>query len=191
MKKIFTFIAAALFAVGANAQTDVVKLNAETYDAAKSDNGTWYFTGTDITITPDGGRAAGPKYFPDDMLTDQPERDICAELIREKEDYAVTRHQSEQALVNAGGRAEPVGPLARAGMWAGLEMETLADRSDAHIAEIVIQGATMGVIEMTKALNRALADTDHPRVIVLNVWRSFVEPMIKGGARIDEFVEFK
>ncbi len=26
----------------------------------------------------------GPKYFPDDMPTDQPERDICAELIREK-----------------------------------------------------------------------------------------------------------
>ena len=26
----------------------------------------------------------GPKYFPDDMLTDQPERDLCAELIREK-----------------------------------------------------------------------------------------------------------
>ena len=75
------------------------------------------------------------------------------ELIREREDYAVTRRESEQALVNAGGRAEPVGPLAKAGMWAGLEMETLADRSDAHIAEIVIQGATMGVIEMTKALN--------------------------------------
>ena len=75
------------------------------------------------------------------------------ELIREKEDYAVTRRQSEQALVNAGGKAEPVGPLAKAGMWAGLEMETLADRSNAHIAEIVIQGATMGVIEMTKALN--------------------------------------
>ena len=75
------------------------------------------------------------------------------ELIREKEDYAVTRRESERALVNAGGRAEPVGPLAKAGMWAGLEMETMADRSDAHIAEIVIQGATMGVIEMTKALN--------------------------------------
>ena len=26
----------------------------------------------------------GPKYFPDDMLTDQPERILCAELIREK-----------------------------------------------------------------------------------------------------------
>ena len=27
---------------------------------------------------------AGPKYFPDDMITDQPERLICAEIIREK-----------------------------------------------------------------------------------------------------------
>lgn len=26
----------------------------------------------------------GPKYFPDDMLTDQPERILCAELVREK-----------------------------------------------------------------------------------------------------------
>ena len=26
----------------------------------------------------------GPKYFPDDMITDQPERNICSEIIREK-----------------------------------------------------------------------------------------------------------
>lgn len=26
----------------------------------------------------------GPQYFPDDMITDQPERNICAEIIREK-----------------------------------------------------------------------------------------------------------
>ena len=83
-------------------------------------------------------------------VDDQRMRD---ELIREKEDYAVTRRESERALVNAGGRAEPVGALGKAGMWAGLEMQTMADRSNAHIAELVIQGATMGVIEMTKSLN--------------------------------------
>ena len=27
---------------------------------------------------------AGPQYFPDDMITDQPERILCAEIIREK-----------------------------------------------------------------------------------------------------------
>lgn len=30
------------------------------------------------------GLPAGPKYFPEDMMTDQPERLICAEMIREK-----------------------------------------------------------------------------------------------------------
>ena len=41
------------------------------------------------------------------------------------------------------------------------------------------------------ALSDALEDRTHPRVIVMDVWRSFVEPMAKGGARIDEFVDFK
>ena len=45
--------------------------------------------------------------------------------------------------------------------------------------------------EFANALQKAIDDTENPRVIVLNVWRSFVEPMTKGGARIDEFVEFK
>lgn len=31
-----------------------------------------------------GAMPGGPKYFPDDMITDQPERLICAEIIREK-----------------------------------------------------------------------------------------------------------
>ena len=57
------------------------------------------------------------------------------------------------ALAAAGGRAEPVGPLQKAGMWMGTQMNTLTDRSNAHIAEMVIQGATMGIIEMTKARN--------------------------------------
>jgi len=45
--------------------------------------------------------------------------------------------------------------------------------------------------EFAEALCCALADRTHPRVIVMDVWRSFVEPMAKGGARIDEFVDFK
>lgn len=31
-----------------------------------------------------GAMPEGPRYFPDDMITDQPERVICAEIIREK-----------------------------------------------------------------------------------------------------------
>ena len=38
----------------------------------------------DLTNALVKGLPEGPKYFPDDMMTDQPERQICAEMIREK-----------------------------------------------------------------------------------------------------------
>ncbi len=38
---------------------------------------------------------------------------------------------------------------------------------------------------------RRATQADEPRVIVLKLKKSFVEPMIKGGARLNEFVEFK
>lgn len=44
-------------------------------------------TGENITVLLEKLKTkliAGPKYFPDDMVTDQPERVICGEIIREK-----------------------------------------------------------------------------------------------------------
>ena len=64
MKKIFTLIAAVCLSLGGVNAQDVVELSGATYDASTSDDGTWHFTGTDITIQPDGGRAAGPKTYP-------------------------------------------------------------------------------------------------------------------------------
>ncbi|MCH5287174.1 MAG: GTPase Era [Christensenellaceae bacterium] len=54
------------------------------YDAiipisAKTGDGLPELTKALVTSLPEG-----PKYFPDDMMTDQPERLICAEMIREK-----------------------------------------------------------------------------------------------------------
>ena len=44
--------------------------------------------------------------------------------------------------------------------------------------------------EFAEAFADAMA-ADGPRVIVMNVHRSFVEPMTKGGATLDQFVDFK
>lgn len=44
--------------------------------------------------------------------------------------------------------------------------------------------------DFAAAFDKALASNE-PRVIVLHIHRSFVEPMTKGGARINEFVDFK
>ena len=75
------------------------------------------------------------------------------ELYDERSQYHNLMREGEQALRSAGGTPEPVGPMAQASMKLGIEINTLANRSDDHIAELVIQGATMGTIEMTKSMN--------------------------------------
>lgn len=86
--------------------------------------------------------------------------DACEQLIRKTKDAAVRdqlmtqreRYQSfaqdaERALCAAGGQPHAKNPMGRLGMWMGIQMNTMTDDSASHIAEIVIQGATMGVIE--------------------------------------------
>ena len=89
----------------------------------------------------------------EELLPMVEDRDMRSELARERGLYQAARREAEQALDAAGGEPEPTGLLARAGMWLGLQANTFTDRSSAHIAEIVIQGATMGSIEMTKSKN--------------------------------------
>lgn len=79
--------------------------------------------------------------------------EMRGELDRERRQYRSAAREAERALAEAGAEPEPESLLQKAGMWAGTQMNTLTDRSNAHIAEMVIQGATMGIIEMTKARN--------------------------------------
>lgn len=94
-----------------------------------------------------------------DLMGKVESAEMRGELDRERRQYQMSAREAESALAAAGGRPDPVDPLQRAGMWVGTQMNTLADRSNAHIAEMVIQGATMGIIEMTKARS-ACPDAD-------------------------------
>ena len=67
--------------------------------------------------------------------------------------YAAFAEEARSQLAKAGGEPEPVSVMARASMWMGIEMKALMDATDSHMAELVIQGETMGITEMTKALN--------------------------------------
>ena len=60
----------------------------------------------------------GPHLFPDDMITDQPERQICAELVREKLDLEVTifcEKDSHKGIIigKKGAMLKKIGELAR------------------------------------------------------------------------------
>ena len=79
--------------------------------------------------------------------------EMRGELTREHQQYIDAARDAENALAAAGAEPDGPNPMQRAGMWLGTQLNTLTDRSNAHIAEMVIQGATMGIIEMTKARN--------------------------------------
>lgn len=78
---------------------------------------------------------------------------IRSELMLEKQHYAEAVRSAEQQLCELGETPHPKGPAARMGLWMGMQFNTMIDQSAAHIADILIQGSTMGVIELTKARN--------------------------------------
>ena len=87
------------------------------------------------------------------------EPEIRQELMHEREQYQTFQRDAEQSLYDAGARPHAQNPLSRAGMWVGLRVNTLTDDSASHLADIIIQGATMGVIGMTRDRND-LPDAD-------------------------------
>lgn len=72
------------------------------------------------------------------------------ELMTERAEYQGFVQNAERALFAAGGQPHAKSTLSRMGMWMGIQMDTMTDNSAAHIAEMLIQGASMGVVEMTK-----------------------------------------
>ena len=87
------------------------------------------------------------------LLKRAKDNDIRQELMLERQHYAQAVRDAEKRIYNMGEKPHPKGSAARMGMWMGMQINTMMDQTQGHIADILIQGATMGVIELTKARN--------------------------------------
>lgn len=76
--------------------------------------------------------------------------DLRKELMTEREQYQAFIRDGEQTLFALGGEPHAQSAVKRAGMWMGIQFNTMTDDSAEHICEILIQGLTMGLIEITK-----------------------------------------
>ncbi len=75
------------------------------------------------------------------------------ELMLQRQQYEQFAHDAEKAIAGMGHHPHPKGMAARCSMWMGMEMNTMIDKTSTHIAEMLIEGATMGIVEITKAKN--------------------------------------
>lgn len=91
-----------------------------------------------------------PKVKDDDLKDDVRMQRDCYEDFADK---------SEKMLKKSGKMPEEKSAMKKATLWGAIQLNTLADTTTEHIAEIMINGTTMGIVDMTKKLND-LDDSD-------------------------------
>ena len=86
----------------------------------------------------------------DQMISKTKDADVRDELMSQRTEYQKFVQDAERALYAEGAQPHAKSMMSRAGMWMGIQMNTMMDSSRPHIAELLIQGTTMGVVGMTR-----------------------------------------
>lgn len=67
----------------------------------------------------------------------------------------------EEKLEKSSGEAKGINPLSKIQAYIMIDVKTLIDKTPSHISEMLIQGSTMGIIDITKNLKKySEADQD-------------------------------
>lgn len=77
------------------------------------------------------------------------------ELEKEEKQYNIVKEEIEKIYPNYNdGKPHETGPINKAMTWMGVEMKTLSDDGNSKIAELLLQGVNMGIIEGRRILNK-------------------------------------
>ncbi len=77
-------------------------------------------------------------------------------------EYNAVGSISERKLKEHHKEARDIGPLTKASAYLSINLNTLTNKKPSHISEMIIQGSTMGVIDITRKINeyQMTADKD-------------------------------
>lgn len=89
----------------------------------------------------------------DNLISKTKNSDIQEELKREKKVYRDFQDKTFKEIRSRNEYPKPVNKAQIKMSKMGIEMNTMFDKSQSHIADIVIQGNNMGIIGMTKSIN--------------------------------------
>lgn len=77
------------------------------------------------------------------------------ELEKEEKDYNAIKQNIEDIYPKYNdGKPHETGAMTKAMTWSGIEMKTFNDKSNSKIAELLLQGVNMGIIEGRRILNK-------------------------------------
>lgn len=87
-----------------------------------------------------------------DLIPKVSDQNMRDELTKQLEAYDSFAKEIKNALLSIGEEAKEEGFFTKLSTKMGVTMNTMVDATSSHIAEMMIQGATMGVTDATKAL---------------------------------------
>ena len=85
-----------------------------------------------------------------DVLPKVKDTKLTDDLTSQLDSYAKFHDEAVQMLESIGGDAKSESIMKKMAAKIGIEMNTLNDSSDAHIAQMVIEGTTMGITEIIR-----------------------------------------
>ena len=88
-----------------------------------------------------------------DIMGKVKDETLRVELTKHMEGYLSFAEKAKSHVKEASEEAKEENILTRMAAKMGMAMNTVVDSTTSHLAEMVIEGSTMGVTEMTKILN--------------------------------------
>lgn len=87
------------------------------------------------------------------LLDKVAEGEFRDKLLKQMNGYADFAEKAKGMLTECGEKAEEESPLTRFWATVGMKMNTLIDSSVSHLAQMMIEGSTMGITDTTKIIN--------------------------------------
>ena len=118
-----------------------------------------------------------------DYVLDKIEDDIFRkEVEKEYKDYDRIANKIDKIYPNYNdGKPHETGVMIKAMTWTSVEMKTMMDKSNSKIAELLLQGVNMGIIEGRKILNNKELNAEVSKIVseYVNMQEQSVEKLKK------------
>lgn len=90
-----------------------------------------------------------------DMMPKVKDPSLKSDLTMQLSNYDEFASRAAKLLADEGGRPEEEGVLSKLGAKMGCAVNTLRDSTTSHLAEMIIEGATMGMNDMYKQIRES------------------------------------
>ncbi len=89
----------------------------------------------------------------DDLLPKARDTSFISDLETQRQEYDSIGTEAATRITGLGAAPESVGEMKKMGMKMGVAMNTMTNDETEHLAELMIKGSNMGIVQMTKVIN--------------------------------------